>query len=195
MIRKSEIRGFEIPGQLERLKVRLFADDTSAFLSEFDDYSTLDRLLRTWCMAAKARFNIQKTEIIPVGSARFREEFIAAYKATGRWRNYPPNVRVAVEGSVVRILGAFFGNGIDDGGVWAPILDKVCAALERWGHAHTTLEGRRHIVQFTAAGMTQFLAEVQGMPGRVLQRLRAIARNFLWKGNEHPTVALEQLHQ
>ncbi|KAL1685174.1 hypothetical protein GGG16DRAFT_129578 [Schizophyllum commune] len=170
MIRKSNIWGFQIPGQLERLKVQLFADDTSAFLSEFDEYSTLERILRTWCMAAKARFNIQKMEIILVGSARFREEFTAAYKATGRWRDYPPNVRVAVEGSVVRILGAFFGNGIDDCGVWAPILDK----------------GRHHVIQFTAAG---------GMPDHILRRLRAITRNFLWKGNEHPTVALEQLHQ
>ncbi|KAL1657564.1 hypothetical protein GGF50DRAFT_132057 [Schizophyllum commune] len=164
MPRRSNIWGFQIPGQLERLKVQLFADDTSAFLSEFDEYSTLERILRTWCMAAKARFNIQKMEIILVGSARFREEFTAAYKATGRWRDYPPNVRVAVEGSVVRILGAFFGNGIDDCGVWAPILDK-------------------------------FLAEVQGMPDHILRRLRAITRNFLWKGNEHPTVALKQLHQ
>ncbi|KAL1740496.1 hypothetical protein HDZ31DRAFT_3576, partial [Schizophyllum fasciatum] len=61
MIRKSALQGFEIPGQIERLKVRLFADDTSAYLAESDEYGTLDRILRVWCKAAKAVFNVKKT--------------------------------------------------------------------------------------------------------------------------------------
>ncbi|TRM69147.1 hypothetical protein BD626DRAFT_543990 [Schizophyllum amplum] len=195
MIRKSEIQGFEIPGQLERLKVRLFADDTSVFLSEFDDYADLETILNTWCKAAKAAFNIKKTEIIPVGSVAFREDFVNEYKEHGKWGNYPQNVRVADEGSAVRILGGFFGNGIDDCDIWAPTIGKVASALDRWGRGHTTFEAKRHAAQFTSAGMTQFLAEVQGMPDRVVQRLNALTRRFFWKGNDHPTVSMDQLYQ
>ena len=67
MIRKSPIGGINIPGRTEPLKATLFADDTSVYLNEHDDFTHLQEALDTWCAAAKARFNIKKTELIPFG--------------------------------------------------------------------------------------------------------------------------------
>ncbi|KAI9056416.1 hypothetical protein FKP32DRAFT_1549724, partial [Trametes sanguinea] len=72
MIRKSNIKGMNIPNLREALKATLFADDTTAFLCEDDDFQDLQKILDTWCGAAKARFNIKKTEVIPIGTEEFR---------------------------------------------------------------------------------------------------------------------------
>ena len=59
------------------------------------------------------------------------------YEQTGTWKNYPRNVRVAKDGSVVRILGAFFGYGTDQVTVWTPRLAKITEALDRWRLSQT----------------------------------------------------------
>ncbi|KAL1751422.1 hypothetical protein FB107DRAFT_222095, partial [Schizophyllum commune] len=46
--------------------------DTTVYLTEEDDFSVLQRVLDKWCIASKARFNVGKTEIIPIGNKRYR---------------------------------------------------------------------------------------------------------------------------
>ncbi len=191
MIRHSDLRGFNIPGTIEALKATLFADDTTVYLSEEDDFAVLQNILDTWCSAAKARFNITKTEIIPLGTEEFRAEMVSTYKATGIWKNYPRNVRMADEGEPVRILGAFLGNGVHECEVWTPTLAKLGAVLERWQQGITTLDGRRHVVQMFVGGMTQFLSDVQHMPPQICRRLERILREYLWNDRVIPPVSME----
>jgi len=68
MLRKSNLKGFEIPGVQERLIAKLFADDTSVYLSEFDKFSDLEAILNKWCIASGARFNVNKLEGIHMGT-------------------------------------------------------------------------------------------------------------------------------
>ncbi len=51
----------ELPGMTERLLVKLFADDTTVYLSEEDDFEELQETLDGWCVASTARFNVAKT--------------------------------------------------------------------------------------------------------------------------------------
>ncbi len=191
MIRKSNISGFNIPGTVEALKATLFADDTTVYLSAADDFAILQEILDTWCSAAKARFNINKTEIIPIGTETYRREMITAYKTTGTWKNYPANVHMAEDGEPVRILGAFLGNGVQQCGVWTPVLAKLDAVLTRWQKGISTLEGRRHVVQMFIGGMTQFLTDVQTMPKPVCKRLERVLRKYLWNDRIIPPVSME----
>ena len=71
MIRKSDLRGYDVPEKLETLKATLFANDTTVYLAEDNDFETLQRILDTWCSAAKVCFNISKTEIIPIGTKAY----------------------------------------------------------------------------------------------------------------------------
>ncbi len=201
MIRKSELEGFDIPRCGQTLKAVLFADDTTVYLSSRDDFQTLQTILDTWCSAAKARFNIGKTEIIPIGSETFRKEMAETYRDTGGWRNYPRNVHVAQEGEAVRILGAFFGNGTSQAGIWTLVLTKIVAmrkplmeVIARWKTGHATLHGKRHVIQMIIGGMTQYLTTVQRMPEEVLTRLNKIIRGFLWNDRRSPPVSLEHVH-
>ncbi len=201
MIRKSEIEGFRVPKYRDALKAVLFADDTTVYLSSKDDFSTLQRVLDVWCSAAKARFNIKKTEIIPIGNPDFRLEMADTYRTTGSWKNYPRGIHVAQEGEAVRILGAFFGNGVDQTDIWTLVLTKIVAmrkplmhAIDRWKAGHATIQGKRHVVQMIVGGMTQFFTAVQRMPADIITRLNKIIRGYLWDDRHNTPVGLEYLY-
>lgn len=111
MIRKSNLTGAQIPNLRDRLKVLLFADDTTVFLTKQDKYSTLTEILNLWCKAARAKFNIMKTEIIPIGSQNFRDIFVQSRKLNNTDDPIPTNIHIAQQGEETRILGAWIGNG------------------------------------------------------------------------------------
>ena len=73
MLRLSSPKGFEIPGVERKLITTLFADNTTVFLSKFDKFSALELILDKWCIASGARFNVSKTEIIPIGNPYIEE--------------------------------------------------------------------------------------------------------------------------
>ncbi|EIW58328.1 uncharacterized protein TRAVEDRAFT_123455, partial [Trametes versicolor FP-101664 SS1] len=119
---------------------------------------------------------------------------IEVYERTGKWRNYPTGVHVAKEGEAVRILGAFMGNGVEQCAVWTPKIEKVQAVLERWKMGHATVLGKAQTVQMMAGGMTQFLTDVQRMPGAIVKRLNKIIRNYVWSDKPHVPIATEHLY-
>lgn len=194
MIRASPIRGFNIPHSTTALKATLFADDTTVYLAAEDDFAVLQNVLDRWCSAAKAKFNLKKTEIIPIGSVEYRTQLIGTYRESGQWKNYPQGVHVAEEGEAVRILGAFMGNGVPQSAVWTPKIAKVNAALDRWRAGHMTLVGKRHAVQMVVGGMTQFMTDVQRMPEPVLKKLTKMIRDFVWDDKTHVPVAMDHLY-
>ncbi|KAK1215102.1 hypothetical protein PQX77_022298 [Marasmius sp. AFHP31] len=49
-------------------------DDTMVFLSENDELSKVDEIKAKWCSAAGAKFNDTKTEIIPIGNKKYRDQ-------------------------------------------------------------------------------------------------------------------------
>jgi len=62
------MKGSNIPGVHERLMTTLFANDTTVYLSEFNHCDDLRNILDTWCIASGEKFNIAKTEVLPIGS-------------------------------------------------------------------------------------------------------------------------------
>jgi len=71
-LRSSNLMGYKIPGAVERLVATLFADDTTSYLSKYDTFSDLISPLDIWCTASGAKFNKEKTEIIPIGTPALR---------------------------------------------------------------------------------------------------------------------------
>ena len=63
-----ELTGYNIPSINRTIKVNLYADDTTVYLSDTDHYQTLESILNSWCIASGAKFNLEKTEIIPIGT-------------------------------------------------------------------------------------------------------------------------------
>ncbi len=194
-IRKSEMQGFAIPGTTERLIATLFADDTTTYLSESDNYGVLDRILKKWCCAARAKFNDEKTEYIPIGTTEFRESILDRTSTCTLARTLPVGAKIVEDGSAVRSLGAWIGNRVNEETPWAPIMSTIEKRLMKWAQRNPTILGRKLAVGMEVAGRTQFLATTQEMPAKVTRKLEKMVVDFIWKGNKHPRIGRETLYK
>jgi ribonuclease HI len=191
-----EIHGLRIPGLMQKLIVKLFTDNTNLYLSKRDRLDHIQSLLDIWCAASGAKFNIEKTEIIPIGTQQFRHQVIESRKLNHLDRNpLPDRIQIANEGDAIRILGAWIGNKINDLTAWEPILDKIKENLQRWKRTHPTLNGKRIIIQAVIGGMTQFLTQAQGMPQRIEAAINKIITQFIWDESSAPRIAAEHLQR
>jgi hypothetical protein len=194
-LRNSEnLQGYKIPNVTNRILINLYADDTTIFLSKEDKYNDLERILSAWCLASGAKFNMEKTKIIPIGSKTHHERVITTRKLNEHGQPLGNSIKIAQDGHHIRSLGAWIGNKTDDATPWKPILCKINNALQNWNKGHPNLDGKRLIIQMVAGGMTQCLMKAQGMPKHIESALIKTIRNFIWNGVRTPPISLEQLY-
>ncbi|EIW55710.1 uncharacterized protein TRAVEDRAFT_77783, partial [Trametes versicolor FP-101664 SS1] len=192
-LRASSIRGFSVPGKAEKLVSALFADDTTAFLAETDSFEDLMAILCKWRAASRAKFNDDKTEVLPVGSKSYRERVVQTRQLTVGGPALPGGVKIVPDKQPVRVLGAWIGNQVDQEAVWGPMVDTIRRNLERWGLRNPSMYGRKLIVGMEVGGCTQFLARAQTMPPAVEQTLERAVSEFVWKNGGRPTVSMAVL--
>ena len=195
LLRESELIGLNVPGLQERLINLLFADDTTVFLHENDDFAKLEEVLTKWCKASRAKFNKEKTEVIPIGSLEYRSSVLRTRTLNRSSPPLPTGIKIADEGVAVRLLGAWIGNKIDETAQWTKITETIERNLDRWAKRNPTLGGRKLIVGMEVGGRTQFLTRAQTMPNEVEARLSAMITKFIWKGGKSPRISKEQLQR
>ncbi|KAJ2920244.1 hypothetical protein MD484_g3, partial [Candolleomyces efflorescens] len=183
MLRNSNLEGFKINEEIERLITTLFADDTTVYLSKNDSFKDLEDLLNKWCAASGARFNVEKTEIIPVGNPTFRENIINNRTIpNAQNETIPPSIRIAKDGEPVRALGAFVGNNVDNAQVWAPTIETLENKVNFWLKSNPSIEGRSYLTKLEPGGRTQYRTMVQGMPKQVVKKINNIINQIVWNG-------------
>jgi hypothetical protein len=149
-----------------------------------------------WCEVSGAKFNIEKTEIVPIGSENHRRE-VANLRKVNPLDELPLDnrINIARDGDAIRLLEAWIGNNINDLTPWEPIIDKIKKALSLRNKTHPTMRGRSLIIQAIIGGHTQFLTKAQGMPTHVEEVLTKIIRDFMWEEDSSPRIALDFLHR
>jgi hypothetical protein len=153
-----KIRGIYIPRQAEHLTIKLFADDTNLYLNKRDKFDHIQKSLDTWCKVSEVKFNIKKTEIIPIGTEDHRQRVATIRKLNNSDNNpLPDQIHIAKDSEPVRMLGAWIGNKMKDYTPWEIIINKINNNLEKWRHLHPTLNRRKLITQAVVGGYTQFL--------------------------------------
>ena len=103
----------------------MFADDTTAYLAKQDNPNHLWRILDTWCIASGTKFNSKKTEIIPIGTQKFRELVIQQRRTSEDMPTLDKGIKILQEREAFHILGGWIGNGISDEAVWLKSINKV----------------------------------------------------------------------
>jgi hypothetical protein len=190
MLRNSNLKGIQIPGVMQRQITTLFADDTTVYLDKTDNFLDLQNILQDWCQVSGAKFNISKTEIIPIGSPAYRTSVIESQKTNTMHNPITDEIHIAKDGEPTRVLGAWIGNKIDQAEPWTTILEKIDKNLNQWSKSHPTTEGKQLIVQMVVAGMTQYLTKVQGMPQDIEKRLIKKICTFIWGHENTPPIGL-----
>lgn len=195
MLRASSLRGLTIPGTAERLIAKLFADDTTTYLNEEDNCAVLFEILREWCAAARAKFNDDKTEYIPIGSKAYRTGVVARTSRARVSATLPAGARIVADGTGVRSLGAWIGNNTDETAPWTTVVEAIKSRLAKWGQRRPTMYGRKLAVGMELGGRTQFLTRAQTMPAAVEKKLHDMAVAFVWDGDAHPRISQNTLHR
>ena len=192
----DDLSGLSIPGVENKLIVNLFTDDTTIYLSSHDRFDTVEKLLAEWCEVSGAKFNIEKTEIIPIGTNAHRQEVVRTRKLhQDDTAQLDLKIHVVEDGVAVRSLGAWIGNNVKDLTPWEAVLDKIIRKLEIWVRFHPTVYGKRLIIQAVVGGHTQFLTKAQGMPPHIEVALAKIIRDFMWDNDTHPRISMDYLHR
>ena len=191
-IRASSIRGIDVPSLDEKVKVSLFADDTTVILTEYDSLSDLTGILNKWCDVSGAKFNVEKTEIIPIGSTEYRRKLVETRRINDGGETVPTSIHIARDRDATRILGAWVGNELNPEEPWKKIVETIKKDFKRWETRYPTLEGKRLIVQMIAGGKTQFLARAQGMPDSIQAEIRKAIAEFVW-GKERATMGIKDV--
>jgi hypothetical protein len=124
MLRQSNLKGYSVPHVLGKVVVKMYADDTTVYLDESDSFEELQELLRKWCPASGAKFNVSKTEVIPVGSPEYCSSMIQSRRLNDEDARIPSDIHIAKDGESVRILGSHVGNKIDNFVMWTPVVEK-----------------------------------------------------------------------
>jgi ribonuclease HI len=190
------LTGLVIPGLPQNILVTMFADDTTLFLNKDDKFDDAQRVLNLWCKVSGAKFNIGKTEIIPIGSADHRTTVTTTRKINPLDHSpFNEHIHIANEGEAIRSLGAWIGNNVNDLTPWETVLDKIHKALNRWRKMHPTLHGRKTIIQAVVGGHTQFLTKAQGMPRKIQEALTKIIRDFIWEDDSSPRISIDILYR
>ena len=188
-----EVYGLTIPGLNDKLVINLFADDTTLYLSEQDSFDTIEPKLKAWCDVSGAKFNIKKTEIIPLGTQTHRNTIITTRKINPQDQSQLDNrIHIAKDGEAVRSLGAWIGNHAIDLTPWELTLDKIrkTKSMEKisphnirqtphnpshhWG-AHTIPSSSPRNANHIETAITQ------------------MTRDFIWDNDTAPRMALEHL--
>ena len=90
-----DIRGIDVPNLNESIVASLFTDDTTVILTEHDSFSSLVEILDEWCEVSGARFNVQKTEIIPIGLTEYCKELVKMRKLNAAGETIPDSIHIA----------------------------------------------------------------------------------------------------
>ena len=197
MIRKDKhMKGIAIPGLAEPVKVNFFADDTSLYLGKTDSFNYAQGVLSDWCYVSGAKFNIEKTEIIPIGTEEHRRQVIEMRKISQLDRgSIDDRIKITNEGEAIRFLGAWIGNHPNDATPWEATVNKINKNLTLWKKMRPTMFGRKTIVQAIVGGLTQYLTMAQGMPTHIEEAITKIIRDFMWEDDSSPRLKLEFLQQ
>ena len=111
------------------------------YLSKDNDTKELENILTKWYKISGAKFNIEKSEIIPLGNKTQCDESIRSRRLNPSCLEIPSHIHIARDDKPVRILRAWLGNEINQVTTWAPILENCQKHLKRWGASKHSLEG------------------------------------------------------
>jgi exonuclease III len=181
-IRQSSLEGYRVKGLIDKILVSLFADDTIVYVNERDNIHTLYEIINEFCCASTARFNIPKTEFLPIGTKEYRDKVIQT-RTIGAYK-VPEGIRIVKDKESMRTLGAWIGNDVNQYPQWEAIMSKQANIMKMWQSTHPSFKGKELILKALVQSRALFLATVNGMPQDVRKKMNRNMRNFLWEGKK-----------
>jgi len=158
------LKGFKIQGIQEKTLVSLFADDTLVYMNKKDKRQILEKIINTFCKVSPAKFNKEKTEILPIGSEKYRKQVIEKRQTSeSKEDKIPEEIRIVKNRETLRTLGSYMGNKVNQVTQWNQILKKQKDVLNAWTTLNLATARKELILKSLVQSRALFLATVNGM--------------------------------
>jgi ribonuclease HI/exonuclease III len=184
LIRTSGLKGIQISKETFNALVMAYADDTTVYLSETDKLEILEECIDIFCKASTAKFNQQKTEIIPIGDPEYRRSLIEERTFNGK--RIEDGIKIAKDGEPIRVLGSWQGNKVNADHKWTEIIEKQMKIMKMWSSSHPSVLARVRIAKSLVVSRALYLMTVNGIPKEYLETIDRNVRHFIWSGKKGP---------
>ncbi|PPQ78110.1 hypothetical protein CVT24_006387 [Panaeolus cyanescens] len=181
-LRSSGLEGIQAGNNIEKLLVNLFADDTLVYLGEGDSLEELNSIIEVFCTASTAKFNLQKTEYLPVGTKEWRTKVVEEQAFNGT--AFQEGTRVVKDGDAMRTLGVWVGNGVTVTDKWDKILEKQKKIMKEWAKCHLSFRGKELVIKALVQSRAVFAATVDGIDDATVEKMVKQYKSFLWDGKK-----------
>ena len=169
------VRGISVGG-LRPAKVMLYADDVNLFLSTSDDIPLLSSCLVDTSFAIGSKFNLEKTDVKPLGPEAFIQ---ACFDRQTMGGALLPGAYVLPPGDPLRVLGVWVAAPDLAAPRWAQIARHNARLMRQWRAIGASVQNRALLAKVLLQSRCYHLLDGNGIPSSTLRKMSQQIQNFV----------------
>ncbi|MCG8049147.1 MAG: reverse transcriptase domain-containing protein [Candidatus Thiodiazotropha endolucinida] len=160
----SSIKGLQLPGSSEFSKISLYADDSTAILTDVNSVGKVLDTCKCFGRASGAKLNILKTKGIFLGKWKRRED-------------HPFGISWVDN---CKILGVKLGNFLTDDEIWNDLLLRFSKCLNFCKMRNIPFKGKSLIVNVLACSKLWYIGSILIPPAHYIKQFEKHIFQFMW---------------
>ena len=170
-IRNSDdIKGINMPGTTSQMKLGLFADDSTAFLTIDSSIRKYLRWVKLFGQISGAKINYEKSKVMYLGKWKTRSDHPFGIS----WIDHH------------KILGYFFGSGFSNDDIWSKIYVKIDKTLKLWTSRKLSFKGKSTVLNSLCLSKILYYATCNPIPSHYLTLFERRFFRFIWSSTFEP---------
>ena len=169
------VQGISVRG-LRPTKVMLYADDINLFLSVSDDVRSLSSCLISTSFAIGSRFNLEKTDVKPLGPEAFVQ---ACFDGQTMGGALLPGAYVLPPGDPLRVLGVWVAAPDLAAPRWAQVARHNVRLMRQWRAIGASVQNRALLAKALLQSRCYHLLDGNGVPPSALRKMSQQIQNFV----------------
>jgi len=169
------ITGLSLPG-LRLVKVMLYADDINLFLGTRDSVPEVSRCLAETSDIIGSKFNLDKTDVKPVGPHAFQ---LACYANQDMAGPAIPGAHILPPADPLRVLGVWVGSRDNALQRWQQIDKHIKKIISQWRAIGASARNRALLAKALMLSRCHFLMDGNGIPPSILKRISNRIMSFV----------------
>jgi len=164
---------------LPPVKVMLYADDINLFLSAEDSVPAINDCLRSVSYTIGSKFNLEKTDVKPVGPHDFQLQCFTGQSMAG---HIIPGAFVLPPGSPLRVLGVWVASRDFAAPRWSQVDSHIGRIIRQWRAIGASAQNRSVLAKALMLSRCHFLLDGNGIPAYWRNRIGGKIQRFV-RGN------------
>jgi len=161
---------------LDPVKVMLYADDINLFLGSKDSVQEISACLARVSYAIGSKFNMEKTDVKPVGPHAFQ---VQCYERQDMAGSALPRAYILPPEDPLRILGVWIGSRNNASHRWAQIDSHIKKIISQWHAIGASMRNRSLLAKALMLSRCHFLLDGNGIPPGFLWRISNRIMGFM----------------